>query len=140
MERSVLSTSGKTLQNAIAKHVKARSTIYSDDWAGYKGFVERYWHDWVNHSRKEYVRDDMHTNGIEGFWGLLKRSHKGVYHVMSVKHLHRYVDECAERVNSIGLTPMECIHATLPTSIAPAARMIMLPIVGSLAKPMPIPR
>ena len=86
------------------------------------------------------MRNDVHTNGIEGFWALLKRSHKGVYHVMSVKHLHRYVDERAERVNSIGLTPMECIHATLPTSIAPAARMIMLPMVGSLAKPMPIPR
>ena len=38
-----------------------------------------------------------HTNGIESFWSMLKRAHKGVYHHFSVKHLQRYVDEFAGR-------------------------------------------
>ena len=42
-------------------------------------------------------RGMVHTNGIESFWAVLKRAHKGVYHKMSVKHLHRYVTDFAGR-------------------------------------------
>ena len=54
----------------------------------------------------EYVKDDdgktvetVHTNGIESFWSMLKRAHKGTYHKMSPKHLQRYVNEFAGRHN-----------------------------------------
>ena len=56
-------------------------------------------HEVVKHSVGEYVREQVHTNGIESFWSMLKRAHKGVYHKMSVKHLHRYVNEFAGRHN-----------------------------------------
>ena len=48
---------------------------------------------------KEYVNGQAHTNGIESFWAMLKRGHKGVYHKMSPKHLHRYINEFAGRHN-----------------------------------------
>ena len=51
----------------------------------------------VRHSVGEYVDGMAHTNGIESFWSMLKRAHKGVYHKISVKHLQRYVDEFAGR-------------------------------------------
>ena len=54
-------------------------------------------HHAVKHSVGEYVRGMAHTNGIESFWSMLKRAHKGVYHKISVKHLQRYVYEFAGR-------------------------------------------
>ena len=47
----------------------------------------------------EYVRGDVHTNGIESFWSMLKRAHKGTFHKMSPKHLDRYIQEFAGRHN-----------------------------------------
>ena len=54
-------------------------------------------HESVRHSVGEYVRDMAHTNGIESFWSMLKRAHKGVYHKISAKHLQRYADEFSGR-------------------------------------------
>ena len=47
----------------------------------------------VAHSRGQYVDGPTHTNGIESFWAPIKRAHKGTFHKMSRKHLHRYVCE-----------------------------------------------
>ncbi len=47
----------------------------------------------------EYVRGQVHTNGVESFWSMLKRAHKGTFHKISSKHLHRYVSEFAGRHN-----------------------------------------
>ena len=54
-------------------------------------------HESVRHSVGEYVSDMAHTNGVESFWSMLKRAHKGVYHKISPKHLQRYVDEFSGR-------------------------------------------
>ena len=51
----------------------------------------------VRHSVGEFVDGMAHTNGIESFWSMLKRAHKGVYHKMSAKHLQRYVGEFSGR-------------------------------------------
>ena len=56
-------------------------------------------HETVKHSVGEYVRDMADTNGIESFWAMLKRAHKGTFHKISPKHLHRYVAEFAGRHN-----------------------------------------
>ena len=53
----------------------------------------------VSHSAKQYVDGQAYTNGIESFWALLKRGYHGTFHKMSVKHLHRYVNEFAGRHN-----------------------------------------
>ena len=53
----------------------------------------------MKHSVAEYVRGSVHTNGIESFWATLKRAHKGTFHRLSAKHLHRYIDEFVSRHN-----------------------------------------
>lgn len=53
----------------------------------------------MKHSAKEYVRDQIHTNGIESFWSMVKRGYVGTYHRMSFEHLFRYVTEFEARHN-----------------------------------------
>ncbi len=63
----------KTLQPLITKHVRSGSTVYSDTWKGYTGIATKgYVHRLVDHS-KEYVSKGVRINGLEGFWGYLKR-------------------------------------------------------------------
>lgn len=57
-------------------------------------------HEIVNHSAKEYVRGEVHTGTIDGYWGLLKRGLIGSYHRVSIKHLHRYLAEFQMRWNN----------------------------------------
>ena len=56
-------------------------------------------HDTVKHSLSEYAKGEVHTNGIESLWSLLKRAHTGTFHKLSPKHLDRYVQEFAGRHN-----------------------------------------
>ena len=63
----------KTLQPLITKQVSSGSTVYSDTWKGYTGIATKgYVHRLVDHNR-EYVNKGVHINGLEGFWGYLKR-------------------------------------------------------------------
>ena len=88
-------TDAKTLQGFVVATALAGATVYTDDAAAYKGMP--FDHASVRHSVGEYVDGMSHTNGIESFWSMLKRAHKGVYHKISAKHLQRYVDEFAGR-------------------------------------------
>lgn len=67
----------------------------------------------VNHSKKEYVRGDIHTKTIESFWALLRRGYIGTYHWMSKKHLDRYIDEFEFRLNSKDITDPMRLGLTL---------------------------
>ena len=88
------------LQRIIEETAEKGSTIYTDQNQGYIGLKEKnYKHESVNHGVGEYIRGQSHTNGIESFWSMLKRGYVGVYHVMSEKHLQRYVDEYVGRHN-----------------------------------------
>ena len=89
-----------TIQDIIFKHIEEDTTIYTDEHRSYDGLDEEgYEHDTVNHSAGEYVDGDVHTNNIESVWAVFKRGLKGIYHHVSVKHLGRYVDEFAFRLN-----------------------------------------
>ena len=92
--------SSTTLQNLIEGTAEKGSTVYTDQHQGYIGLKKKnYKHLSVNHGIGEYIRGQVHTNGVESFWSMLKRGYMGVYHVMSEKHLQRYVDEYVGRHN-----------------------------------------
>ncbi|MCY4146403.1 MAG: IS1595 family transposase [Chloroflexi bacterium] len=88
-----------TLQSAIVENVSRGSTLYTDSFPSYNR-LKGYRHEAVAHNVGEYVRGQIHTNGVESFWSLLKRGYVGTHHWMSFKHLHRYVDEFAYRHNT----------------------------------------
>ena len=93
-------TDAATLQGFVIDHAAPDVTVYSDDSTAYESLP--FDHDTVKHTLSEYVRGDVHTNGIEGLWSMFKRAHKGIYHKMSPKHLDRYVQEFAGRHNFRG--------------------------------------
>jgi transposase-like protein len=81
-----------TLQNAILENIAPGSRLYTDAAVTYDGLGDAFVHEMVNHAR-EYVRGQVHTNGIENFWSLLKRTIKGTYVAVEPFHLDRYLDE-----------------------------------------------
>ena len=95
-------TDRKTLHTFIKEHTAPDTeVIITDDWRAYRGIGDDDTkHEIVNHSAKEYVRGDIHTNGIENVWSLLKRSVTGTYHKLSIKHLDAYLDELEWRFNN----------------------------------------
>ena len=95
----IASTSGEHLSEAITQNIAAGSMLHTDEHRGYQQMSGTYGHETINHSAGEYVRDDVTTNGIESVWALLKRGLHGVYHHASEKHLSRYINEFAFRLN-----------------------------------------
>ena len=86
-----------TMEDFIEEHVEDDATVYTDESRVYLGLPHE--HESVKHSVGEYVRGQAHTNGIESFWAMLKRTHDGTFHKMSPKHLNRYVQEFAGKHN-----------------------------------------
>jgi transposase-like protein len=89
-----------TLQGEILKKVSKAAPVYTDAAQGYnrkaiKGFI----HETVNHM-EEYVRGEVHTNGIENFWSMLKRTLGGTYVAVEPFHMDAYLDEQMFRFNN----------------------------------------
>lgn len=89
----------ETLQNEVLREVKHGSKVYTDEWVGYDNLHYRFVHDVVN-KVEGYVDGQVHVNGIENFWSLLKRTLKGTYVAVEPFHLQRYVDEQMFRYNN----------------------------------------
>ena len=89
----------ETLQAEILDNVKFGSRLYTDNAVVYDNLHSRYIHEVVTHT-DEYVRGQVHTNGIENFWSLLKRTLKGSYVAVEPFHLDAYVDEQVFRFNN----------------------------------------
>jgi transposase-like protein len=90
----------ETLQNAILEQIEKGSTVYTDQAPAYDNLAAReYVHETVNHLQ-EYVRGEIHTQGIENFWSLLKRGLRGTYIAVEPFHMDRYVGEQVFRYNN----------------------------------------
>ena len=89
----------KALQTEVRKHVEAGSALYSDALQSYNGLEGEYAHKVIDHA-VAYVDGQVHTNGLENFWSLLKRSISGKYVSVEPFHLFRYLDEQAYRYNN----------------------------------------
>jgi transposase-like protein len=112
--RVIPDVKGGTLRPLIRAHVVKGSGLHTDEGSGYQGielpvelpenftpgtYPVDYIHEAVNHQAGEYVRENVHTNGIENFWALLKRSIRGTYVSVEPFHLFRYLDEQGRRFN-----------------------------------------
>jgi transposase-like protein len=89
-----------TLHAQIGEYVLPESMIYTDDFAAYKQLGKKgYQHKRINHSARIYVDGDVHTQTIEGFFGLFKNGVRGSYHAVSQKWLQGYLNEYVWRYN-----------------------------------------
>jgi transposase-like protein len=92
---------GNQMQEIVRESVHTGAWIMTDEFTGYAGLAKDYTHLVVNHL-ESYVRGNVHTNGLENFWSLLKRGLGGTYVAVEPFHLFRYVDEQAFRFNNRG--------------------------------------
>lgn len=98
--KQVPNTSGYHLRPFINDSVAFGATVNTDEWGGYNHLNQLFHHKRVDHGKGEYVKGDVHTNGMENFWSLLKRGITGIYHSVSDKHTQKYVDEFVFRYNT----------------------------------------
>ena len=96
--KAVPNVRAATLQTEIRENVEPGSRLYTDAWASYRNLGGEYTHEVIDHA-VEYARGTVHTNGIENFWRLLKRTIKGTYVSVEPFHLGRYLDEQSFRFN-----------------------------------------
>lgn len=94
------------LQAEVRRHVEAGSALYSDALKSYEGLAGEYAHQVIDHAIA-YVDGQVHTNGLENFWSLLKRGISGTYISVEPFHLFRYLDEQSFRFNHRKLSDSE---------------------------------
>lgn len=116
--KPVADVSGTTLRAEIRKQVDRRARILSDENAAYIGIGKTFkcGHETVCHSAGEYVRGNVHSNTIEGFFSILKRGLNGIYHAVSKKHLHRYLAEFEFRYNNRDLEDGDRVSAAIKSA------------------------
>ena len=99
---------GKNLKEVLKANVEQSATIMTDDFYAYRGAAKDFAsHQAVKHSAREYVRGLAHTNGVEGFFSLLKRGVMGTFHHISEQHLPLYLAEFDHRHNCREMTDGE---------------------------------
>lgn len=101
--KAVDNTKAVTIGDTVKANVAPDAKLMSDESYKYRNVLADYERQTVNHSKLEWVRGDVHTNGVEGFWSVMKRGIYGIYHQVSTKHLQRYCNEFSYRFNSRNL-------------------------------------
>ncbi|MES2659637.1 MAG: IS1595 family transposase [Verrucomicrobiota bacterium] len=96
--RVIKDTTKVEIQKDVREYVLKGTHVYTDSLHGYKGLADEFTHKFVDHA-VQYVKGNVHTNGLENFWSLLKRGLKGTYVSVEPFHLFRYLDEQAFRYN-----------------------------------------
>ena len=97
--RCIPTTGARVLNGIVNDRVDKKATIMTDELAAYKRLDKTFKHECVTHSKEEWVRGDVSTNGVESAWSLFKRSIVGSYHQISTKHLDSYLQEFEWRFN-----------------------------------------
>lgn len=106
--RVIPDVTAESLTGLVRKHVTPGSVVYTDELNSYRrvGFLRdsqgkhlNFRHRTIRHKDGIYVRGDVHTNSVEGFWSLIKRGISGVYHSVSPEYLQSYLDEYTFRYN-----------------------------------------
>ena len=88
-------TTAARLENFIESNVVKGAEVFTDENKAY-GNLDN--HETVNHGKGEYVRGEVHVNGVESIWALVRRGYNGTFHCIDPKHLYRYINEFAGRL------------------------------------------
>ncbi len=107
-----------TLTSLVTANVKEGSTIYTDSWLGYNGLGEFYTHETVDHTKREYVRGNVTTNRIEGFWSVFKRNLRRSHVKITEKYLFAYINEAQFKFNNRGKTSFQKIDIILKRALS----------------------
>jgi transposase-like protein len=110
---------GPLLRETVSTHVLPNSMLFTDDYGGYLTLGGKYRHRRIKHSARIYVDGDVHTQTIEGFFGLTKNGIRGVYHSVSRKWLQGYLNEYVWRYNRRD-NPQSMFHDLLAESVSRA--------------------
>jgi transposase-like protein len=123
-----------TLQEKILDHVGWGAHIYTDQWVGYDKLsaTNLFVHKTVNHM-VEHVKGEVHTNGIENFWALLKRTLKGTYVAVEPFHLDAYVTEQVWRFNNSGKKMNDGLRFKKALSQVVGKRLTLAEVTGKVA-------
>jgi transposase-like protein len=124
----VPNTRRATLQAGVREHVEKGSAVYSDALVAYTGLDGEYDHKVVDHAEK-YVDGQIHVNGVENFWSLLKRGLHGTYVSVQPFHLFRYIDERVFTYNKRGFTDLDRFLMVL--SMAAGRRLTYKALIGN---------
>lgn len=101
LAKVIKKATGAIIKPIIREHISKESTLITDGFGGYAGLNKEYKdHQIINHQEDEFVRGEYHTNSIEGFWSLIKRSIMGQFHHISIPYMHLYIDECTYKFNN----------------------------------------
>jgi transposase-like protein len=92
-------TTKARMQAEVRKNVAPGAAVFTDAHSGYRGLSKAYMHEVVDHA-STYVEGKVHTNGLENFWSLVKRTLHGTYVSIEPFHVFRYLDEQAFRFNN----------------------------------------
>ncbi len=112
----VQTTKKSELQGQVREYVMKGAALSTDALKSYDGLESEYAHKVVDHA-VEYVGGEVHTNGLENFWSLLKRTFKGTYVSVEPFHLFRYLDEQSFRFNERKLTDSERFMKAAPNCV-----------------------
>ena len=95
----VNSRDAETIRHFVVTGAEKGAEVMTDEWRGYHNLHDTYTHRVINHSM-QYVNGNIHTNGIENFWSLLKRTIKGTYVSVDPSHLQKYIEAQVFRYNN----------------------------------------
>lgn len=105
-----------TLESLILNNVEPGSTIFTDSWKGYFGLSKYYTHEFVDHSKREFVRGNVHTNSIESIWRHMKRNIRGAHIKITERYVQQYINEACWRHNTRGESTMKLFSEILVRS------------------------
>lgn len=115
--------SKKILRDLILNNIETDSKIYTDSWGGYEDLDIYYNHNTIDHTSREFVRGDVHTNTIENLWGGFKRNIRGAHIKINQEHVHLYMNELVWKHNHKSETEMQKFDRLLRLSFRVPTRL-----------------
>lgn len=132
----VESATADTVRTILFKNVDRTSTLHTDE-SNLYAYVGKAFgsHEAVKHSHREYVRGNVHTNTVEGFYSIFKRGMKGVYQHCGEAHLHRYLAEFDFRYNNRSALGVEDVERTANALSGIVGKRLTYRRIGEATKP-----